>query len=652
MKNRFIAKVLIGMCIMTMSLSVLVKPAYATDTNTLAGETPSGIPFSKMEEEIDNYVAAYIGKTTPGAAVAVVKDGKIIHLKGYGYADLENEVPVDPQNTVFEWASTSKLFTWTSVMQLVEEGKLDLDKDITAYLPREFAEKLSYSQTITMRDLMNHAAGFGDYAFNIIVFSPDQLVSLEEAILRDKPEQYYEVGTASAYSNYATSLAGYVVQTISGQPIEDYEREEIFNLLSMENTSAHPTAEDNKRILNNKAQGYLPDQQGGFLPGNWSYVSHLPAGSINGTVEDFAKFAMALTPGEGQRSPLFQHPETVEILLSPSYDPSGAMKGTAHGFFQYEGATPTFGHGGNTAAFSTQFAIVPEERFGIVILTNAYLEMDILFGLQDLLLGRDLTDIKVPDEALPSSNQVVGKYVPMERQVGNFLDFAKYLGLYEVKPAGENKITMNIGAYRGTYLQTGPYYYEVIDDNIPLFRNIYPVLKFDVENDVVTQIVVGNGMDLSPLPQGRTMPFLIGSFSLLLINVLFFFITPLVLLIAAVRRRKTTMEHASMEPEKKRFYIYQLVLALFGTVIIINNLIPVAKIMTSSFRTAAEMKPFILLNYPLLIGMIVAAIFNAKIVKQMDAATKKEKALYFSTLLLLMSLASLLWHWNFFALVG
>ncbi len=646
MKSRFIVKVLIGIGVMIMLTGALVMPVHAVDTNTLAGETPSGIPFSRMEQEIDEYVASFIGKTTPGAAVAVVKEGEIIHLKGYGYADVENQVPVDPQSTVFEWASTSKLFTWTSVMQLVEEGKIDLNTDITEYLPVEFAEKLEYQQTITMRDLMNHAAGFGDYAFNIIVFSEDQLVSLEEALLRDKPEQYYEVGTASAYSNYATSLAGYVVQTISGQPIEDYEREEIFEVLSMNNTSAHPSAADNKSIIKTKAKGYLSDHQGGFQPGNWSYISHLPAGSLNGTVEDFAKFAMALTPGEGEQSPLFQQPDTLGTMLSPSYDPSGDMKGTAHGFFQYEGAYPTFGHGGNTAAFSSQFVIVPEERFGIVILTNAYLEMDILFGLQDLLLGRDLSDIKVPDEDLPSSNNVVGSYVPMERQVGNFLDFAKYLGLYEVKAAGENKITMNIGAYQGTYLQTSPYHYELVDDNIPLFRNIYPVLRFNVENDEVKQIVVGNGMDLSPLPQGRTIPFLFGSVSVLLINALFFFIAPVVLLIAAVRRRKRTAE-----PGKTRLYKSLLVLVLLGTVTIFNNLIPVAKIMTSSFRTAAEMKPFILFNYPLLLGMIVTALFTANMMKKIDRVTKKDKALYFTTLVLLMSLVGLLWHWNFFAVI-
>ena len=531
-------------------------------------------------------------------------------------------------------------------MQLVEEGKLELDSDVKTYLPNEFTEKLEYKQPITMRDIMNHAAGFGDYAFNTIVFSPDQLVPLEEAILRDKPKQYYEVGTASAYSNYATSLAGYTVQYISQQHFENYVKDNIFKILSMENTSAHPTLNDNKKLLESKAKGYLPDQQGGFQPGNWSYVSHLPAGSINGTVEDLAMYAIALTPGEGEKSALFRDANTLHTMLSPSYDPNGEMAGTGQGFFEYAGAYRTLGHGGNTAAFSIQFAIVPEERFGIAILTNSYLEMNILFGLQDLLLGKDYSAIKVPEVELPSSDKLVGKYVPIERQEGNFVDFAKYISLYEVKAPNENKITMNIGAFQGTYLQTKPYYYEIIDDNIPVFRNIYPTLRFKVEGDSVAQIIAGNGMDLSPLPQGRTAPFLIGSIITLLANMLFFIITPIILLIMAIKNRKK-----DILPASKKFNLYYLALVLLGTATLINNLIPSAKIMISSFHTFAAMKPHILFNYPLLFGAIIMTLFTANSMKEV-AVSNKYKVLCIISIALLISLFALLLHWNYFAVVG
>lgn len=646
MKKRFLSLLLVSIYIVSIAIGAFTRPSLAANLDMPIGETPSGIQFSKIEETIDHYVSKYIGKTTPGAAIAVVKDGQIIFLKGYGYADIENQIPVDPKNTVFEWASTSKLFTWTSVMQLVEQDKLDLDADIKTYLPEEFAKKLNLEQNITIRNIMNHSAGFGDYAFNTIVFSPDKLVSLEEAILRDKPKQYYEVGTASAYSNYATSLAGYIVQNISKQPFEDYVRENIFDILVMNNTSAHTTFDDNKKILETKAKGYLPYQKGGFKLGNWSYISHRPAGSINGTAEDFARYAIALTPSKGEKSPLFVDTDTLNTMLSPSYNVDGESVGTSHGFFEYVGEYRTLGHGGNTAAFSSQFAIVPEERFGIVILTNACLEMNILFGLQDLLLGKKDSAIKLPDKQLPSSREVAGQYVPMERQEGNFVDFAKYISLYKVDATNTNEITMSIGSYKGTYLQTKPYYYELIDDNIPFFRNAYPILRFRMEDDTVKQIIVGHGMDLSILPQGRTMPFLIGSVIVLLANILFFFIAPIILLIVAIKNRKK-----QLDPENKRFNLYHSILLLCGTVTIVNNLIPSAKIMINNFRTFAEMKPHILLNYPLLLVSIIVSIFSFNSMKK-ASITRIRKVMYLVTIIMLILLFTLLIGWNYFTIVG
>ncbi len=643
MNKKFIVILLISIIILT---GTFTHTAFAFDLEASLKETPSGIPFNKLEETIDEYVANYIGKTTPGAAVGIVKDGKIVFLKGYGYADIEKQIPVDPKSTVFEWASTSKLFTWTSIMQLVEQNKLDLDVDIKTYLPAEFAQKLEYQQPITMRDIMNHSAGFGDYAFNTIVFSPEQVVSLEEAILRDKPKQYYEVGTASAYSNYTASLAGFIAQNITGKAYEDYVRENIFNPLSMENTSAYPTFDDNKKIDDKKATGYIPDQKGGFTPGEWSYVSHLPAGAINGTLEDFSKFAIALTSEDGEELTLFENKNTINTMFSPSYDLDGEMIGTAHGFFQYTTEKPSFGHGGNTAAFSSQFAVVPEERFGIVILTNAYLEMNILFGLQDLILGNQIDEVTVPDLELPASTEVEGKYVPMERQEGNFVDFAKYISLYEIKSTGQNEITMNIGPYKGTYLQTEPYHYEIIEDKIPLFRNAYPVLKFKIEDDKVKHIIVGNGMDLSALPSGRTVPFLTGSIIILIANILFFTILPIILLINLIMGRKKKLDSFN-----KRYKLYYHLLVLFGTVTIINNFIPPAKIMISTFHTFSAMKPHILLNHPLFLGTVVTSILSTKYLNKVTVS-KKTKLLHFTTIILLILLFSLLFHWNFFAITG
>ncbi|AEF82975.1 serine hydrolase domain-containing protein [Leadbettera azotonutricia] len=119
----------------------------------------------------NNYVKNYIGVTTPGAAIVIVKNDKIIFSKGYGCADLENKIPVNPQRTIFEYGSISKLFVWTSIMQLVEQGKLDLDTDARNYLPEEINKTLvKFKHSFTIRELMNYVAGLVIYLIFLPIF--------------------------------------------------------------------------------------------------------------------------------------------------------------------------------------------------------------------------------------------------------------------------------------------------------------------------------------------------------------------------------------------------------------------------------------------------------------------------------------------------
>jgi CubicO group peptidase (beta-lactamase class C family) len=140
---------------------LVVKPEVDIST-----ATPSGIETADLESEVDDFMENYIGKTVQGASVIIMKDGKNILSKGYGYADYENDITVSPDKTVFEFASISKMYTWVSVMQQVEKGTIDLNQDIMTYLPKSFAKRLrknlKYDQPITMLNLMNHNAGFED----------------------------------------------------------------------------------------------------------------------------------------------------------------------------------------------------------------------------------------------------------------------------------------------------------------------------------------------------------------------------------------------------------------------------------------------------------------------------------------------------------
>src|SRR5215467_4771549 len=165
-----------------------------------------------------------------GATIAVVKDGKLLFAKGYGYADLEKKKPVSPQDTLFRPGSISKLFTWTAIMQLYEQGKLDLDRNVNDYL--DFKIPDAFGKPITLKNIMTHTPGFEEQVKDL--FTNDAAKpNLGEYLKAHIPKRIYPPGTVPAYSNYATAVAGYIVQRVSGRPFEEYVSENIFKPLNM-----------------------------------------------------------------------------------------------------------------------------------------------------------------------------------------------------------------------------------------------------------------------------------------------------------------------------------------------------------------------------------------------------------------------------------
>src|SRR5436190_1378916 len=165
-----------------------------------------------------------------GATISVVKDGKLLFAKGYGYADVQKKQPVSAQETLFRPGSISKLFTWTSVMQLFEQGKLDLDRDVNEYLDFRIPE--AFGKPITLKNIMTHTPGFEEQIKDLFTNKPGS-PNLGEYLKTHIPGRIYPPGTVPAYSNYATALAGYIVQRVSGRPFEDYVEENIIKPLNM-----------------------------------------------------------------------------------------------------------------------------------------------------------------------------------------------------------------------------------------------------------------------------------------------------------------------------------------------------------------------------------------------------------------------------------
>src|SRR6266536_1274853 len=210
-------------------------PSKERTEQTTANKVPAGVhelTTQDLEAFLDGIVPLQLERDNiAGATIAVVKDGKLLFAKGYGYADYEQKKTVSPEETLFRPGSVSKLFTWTAVMQLVEQGKLDLDRDVNAYL--DFKIPDAFGKPITLRNVMTHTPGFEEAVQELFVGDAKDLKPLGPYLKEHLPERIFPPGTTPAYSNYATAMAGYIVQRVSGQDYFDYVDEHILKPLGM-----------------------------------------------------------------------------------------------------------------------------------------------------------------------------------------------------------------------------------------------------------------------------------------------------------------------------------------------------------------------------------------------------------------------------------
>lgn len=415
------------------------------------GKTPSGIPIDKLEDVIDDMTSDIVGKTVAGMAVAVAKDGKVVFEKGYGYSDIEKGIDVDPEGTVFELGSTTKTMVWVAVMKLYEEGKLDLEEDIRTYLPKDFVTRMKAKKKITMLNLMNHTAGFDEYLIGVFN-DEDNMLDLRESLLEEEAEQYYEPGSVCTYSNYGAGLAGYVVECIAGMDLYEYVRKNIFEPVGMNYTSMHPLLSDNKWALNNRSNAYSYED-GKLQKESHTYVSMYPAGAANGTAYDLLKFGMQLSDKENI---MFKNENTRKQLFQTTYQSDGA--GISHGFFQYEGASPTYWHNGGTNYFNTFLAIVPEQDFVVVAVANTDAGEEIVHQIGWHLVSKSTEQIKEQVDAeceaasekdLPDVKEFTGSYQSARICHSGMSKILYAFPFFDVviKKAGENALYINDKQY-------------------------------------------------------------------------------------------------------------------------------------------------------------------------------------------------------------
>lgn len=365
-----------------------------------------------------------------GAEVTIVANGRIIASRGYGYADLERRTPVVPGVTLFRPGSISKLFTWTAVMQLVEQGELDLDADVNTYL--DFEIPAYQDQPITMRQIMTHTTGFEETMRDMVPLNENAApISLEHYLKNNIPRRIFPPGTMPAYSNYATGLAGYIVQRISGDPFADYVQHHIFDPLGMRNsTFAQPLpAAMNERL----SRGYNNVASGQAQP--FEIVIAAPAGAMTSTGPDIALFMMAhLNDGAG-----LMRPETARLMHETIDQQFPGVNSMALGFYQENyGGQRIISHGGDTAWFHSNLSLLLDHNVGVYVSFNssgaspldaAMLRIDILNRFVARYFPAEVAPVAEPlPTALTHGAAMIGDFERARRSETNPIYVAYFAG--------------------------------------------------------------------------------------------------------------------------------------------------------------------------------------------------------------------------------
>jgi len=373
-----------------------------------------------------------------GATVAVVKDGKILFARGYGFADVKQKRPVIAEETLFRPGSVSKLFTWTAVMQLVEKGMLDLDRDVNEYL--DFKIPDAFGKPITLKNLLTHTPGFEEQVKDL--FSAEGAPPpLGQYLKTHVPTRIYPPGTVPAYSNYGASLAGYIVERVANKPFNDYVEENIFKPLGMaRSTFVQPLP---PALAGSMSGGYrvASDQAKEF-----EVVNVPPAGSLSSTATDLCRFMAAHLQGGQFGGARILKPETTRLMHSRLFALDDAANAMAYGFYEESrNGHRIIGHAGDTQYFHSDLHLIEDAGVGFFVSYNsAGKGGSPRTVLWECFLDRYFPASRLADATLATAaqdaNTVSGKYMLSRRSGASFLKTASLVGQLTVSPVENGSI--------------------------------------------------------------------------------------------------------------------------------------------------------------------------------------------------------------------
>ncbi len=405
-------------------------------------------------------------KHIAGAVVAVVVGDKLVFAKGYGYADVEKQTPVDPETTMFRIASVSKLFTWTTAMQLVEEGKLDPDADINKYFgPTGLQIPPAFGKVITLKNLMTHAPGFEDRPIGLFAHHASDLKPLAEVLKSDMPARVRPPGVLASYSNYGSGLAGLAVATLSGKTWEEVVEERLLVPLGMKHTLARQPDESKLPPTMSKSYKW---EDGRFKDEGFEYVPMAPAGAMSASAADMARFLIAhLNDGKYGDVQILK-PETARRMRERLFAHDPKVDAMCYGFWELNrNGQRILHHGGDTLLFHSLFAMIPAQKVGFFISYNTDRASGAREELLDAFLDRYFPG---PHEPRPQATTDIaslkrfeGEYSGSRHSETTYAKLVLFMQPFTVHANDNGTLTAGFSGEPRRYAPEGPLVFRELD---------------------------------------------------------------------------------------------------------------------------------------------------------------------------------------------
>lgn len=591
---------------------------FITLLMTVVGYKPLAIVATDKQHLLKENILAYIEaheEEIAGLTTIILQEDDVM-VERRGHENIAKQTPID-EDTVFEWASVSKVLIWISIFQLVEAGKIDVQADIEGYLPKDFSYPKSFSAPITIQHLMHHAAGFDDSFTDLMLYQPDNIPSLREALETARIKQVHRPGEVIAYSNYGSALAAYIVEEVSGMSYEFYVRSNIFEPLGMTHTAVHPAQDDQAWVKEHreKIAGYTASLQ--LIEPNHYVIPMYPVGSVMGTATDLQKLLEALLEEQGES--LFQQPQTIERLFKPSlFYQDTRIPRFANGFFSLPAASDSvYGHGGNSKAFSSAFYIDRQEQKGVIVLTNVADENTFTVDIPSMVFGTYA--YKGDKTSLEDSAKWQGVYEPVRKPSDGF---SKLYGFLLRSKTNKYK-SHDLMIHDTEYTQLAPHIYHALAEPSVYSLDIYS------ESSEGRKILSSTYSDLIHIPTYKHVI----DWTTLLAAIIVGIVSSLYVLLSLIKTLRK-------KPVHSKYFLMQHIL---NVVIMVNTLWISYQALT--MVSYASLKPYLFIN----LFYIILSLMNIVIWiwrKRLD--TKSRKYLGVLTMICAIILSGNILYWEFY----